>query len=96
MVVCQECQDEMSTVDTCTFPYLQFSNGKTYKRNTSYFDDNERCHDCGIENKNGMIHHFGCDMERCPRCKGQLISCNCLATNDHEGQELIPLETKNG
>jgi ATP-dependent protease ClpP protease subunit len=33
------------------------------------------CHDCGIA-KNG-IHHFGCDVERCPRCAGQLISCDC-------------------
>ena len=36
---------------------------------------NERCHDCGIENKHGHFHHFGCDMERCPKCDGQLLSC---------------------
>lgn len=33
------------------------------------------CHDCGI--KEGNIHHFGCDMEGCPFCGGQLISCGC-------------------
>lgn len=33
------------------------------------------CHDCGI--KEGQIHKEGCDMERCPFCGGQLISCSC-------------------
>jgi len=51
--------------------------GKWYKRNTSYFDVNKNCHDCGIENKRGNIHHIGCDMEKCPKCKGQLLSCGC-------------------
>jgi len=31
------------------------------------------CHDCGA--KAGELHSLGCDMERCPICKGQLISC---------------------
>lgn len=33
------------------------------------------CHDCGC--KEGEFHTPGCDMERCPFCGGQLISCNC-------------------
>lgn len=35
----------------------------------------ESCHDCGAKPQH--FHHEGCDMERCPRCKGQLISCGC-------------------
>src|SRR5678815_2525340 len=34
------------------------------------------CHDCGA--KPGELHSPGCDTERCPRCGGQLISCDCI------------------
>lgn len=33
------------------------------------------CHDCGAVE--GQYHQFGCDMESCPFCLNQLISCNC-------------------
>ena len=35
----------------------------------------ERCHDCGV--RPGGFHHQGCDVERCPRCAGQLFCCDC-------------------
>jgi len=34
-----------------------------------------RCHDCNA--KEGQYHELGCDMETCPFCGGQLISCDC-------------------
>lgn len=34
------------------------------------------CHDCNTPP--GGFHHPGCDMESCPNCYGQLISCNCI------------------
>jgi hypothetical protein len=34
------------------------------------------CHDCGT--KEGQLHVLGCDMERCPFCGNQLISCRCV------------------
>lgn len=34
-----------------------------------------KCHDCGIQE--GQIHEYGCDMEYCPFCGNQLISCFC-------------------
>ncbi len=35
----------------------------------------EHCHDCyAVE---GEIHEWGCDMEWCPFCGGQILSCSC-------------------
>ena len=76
MVKCEDCGQEMmdENTRTCVFLYINIE-GKWYRRDTEYHDVNERCHDCNIVN--GQVHHFGCDMERCPKCGGQLISCDC-------------------
>jgi len=77
MSKCKDCKKPMN-VSSCSKRNSQIViDDKVYKRNTTYFDVNKRCHDCNIVNKKGNIHHFGCDMERCPKCKGQLISCGC-------------------
>ena len=64
----------MTVANSCSKKVL-FIGGQGYKRNVKYHDINERCHDCGIIN--GNIHHFGCDMERCPKCEEQIIGCEC-------------------
>ena len=33
------------------------------------------CHDCNCPP--GSFHHARCDVERCPRCGGQVIYCEC-------------------
>jgi ferredoxin len=40
--------------------------------------ERQTCHDCNC--KEGEIHMPGCDMEVCPFCGGQLISCDCCYT----------------
>lgn len=47
-----------------------------------YREDDHRCHDCNV--KLGGFHHPNCDMEVCPKCKGQLISCGCLDEEDEQ------------
>lgn len=80
MVRCTYCYKDMKSKETieCRDSRYITLKDREYERNTTYFNINERCHDCNILNKKGNLHHFGCDIERCPRCKGQLISCGCL------------------
>ena len=84
MAVCLYCNHEMTdpATTTCT-QTVEFPDGTTMAAVPYAPDeiirtlpDGGRCHDCGIAP--GGLHHPGCDMEQCPRCKGQLISCGCL------------------
>lgn len=38
-------------------------------------DENTTCGDCGC--KVGEQHFMGCDIERCPKCAMQMITCDC-------------------
>lgn len=38
------------------------------------------CHDCGV--KRGQLHLVGCDVEECPICGEQLLSCTVEGKHD--------------
>jgi hypothetical protein len=88
MAKCQDCGKEMLDHLSCDFTKLsQSKSGKKYDRikygqghELDYIapatdPDYQYCHDCGVEN--GGYHHFGCDMEECPKCHQQLLGCEC-------------------
>lgn len=81
MAICKRCNREMSgdtPADTCLVnTVIEYPNGDKLQALTYHFDEgNGRCHDCNI--KHGGFHHLNCDVERCPKCGGQLISCGCF------------------
>lgn len=44
------------------------------------------CHDCEV--MIGGYHHPGCDMERCPKCGGQFMVCDC-EVDDEVTREMV-------
>jgi len=71
----------MNTADGCT---LILYNGR--RSRLPYGHPRERrpavgrCRDCGC--LPGHLHHYRCDVERCPFCYGQAISCDCGPETD--------------
>lgn len=46
--------------------------------------DRQPCHDCAVVR--GQYHVVGCDVERCPSCGGQVISCDCAYEAEDTGK----------
>lgn len=84
MATCRYCKQEMLGADSCTDnETVMFPDG-TKLPTIKWEPDEEgrRCDDCNVAP--GGFHHPGCDIERCPKCGGQIISCGCLDDEDDE------------
>ena len=87
MATCSDCKQEMTTAVGCLpvgDTYSDFADGIARAR-IPYDTDGlhgRNCHDCRVQP--GQLHHPGCDVERCPRCMGQAISCECTSTGERD------------
>lgn len=97
MAKCMCCGREMRTANGCAgttfvvkgkkYPRIKVGDDKDYAMTWNKAGNNKseyRCGDCGA--KWGYYHHPGCDLEVCPICGGQAISCGCL------DEALIPMK----
>ena len=82
MAICKLCKREMKTAHGCVC-HNYVHDGKAVaaiKYGSEDYDfpvsKNSVCHDCNA--RPGEYHHIGCDMEQCPVCGGQLLSCECF------------------
>ena len=76
---CSICGQDMKEATGCTYDKIMHK-GLIYNRSTYHFDEPDgKCNDCGAHH--GKFHHPGCDVERCPICGGQLISCSCFPSD---------------
>lgn len=79
MAICLDCDREMLTAPSCVVSTLHLT-GASFPL-TPYGGDGTsapgggRCGDCGVEP--GGFHHLGCDLQQCPRCQRQLLTCGC-------------------
>ncbi len=87
--LCLECKCGMKESDGCRLFGIPMKDGTTgepikhgEETRSDWGRDGQRCHDCGA--KPGFYHHPGCDVEECPGCGGQLIGCECLASDEDE------------
>ena len=79
MAICRYCGQEMHEAASCVGTHVTLRDGR-YERvpwgnETKPWDHGPRCGDCDV--LPGGIHHMNCDIEECPRCHGQLLTCEC-------------------
>jgi hypothetical protein len=100
MAICLDCDREMLTAPSCVVSTLHLGGAPfpltPYGRDGTSAPDGGRCGDCGVEP--GGFHHLGCDLQRCPRCQRQLLSCGCPfdELGGAADDELEPLDAVTG
>jgi hypothetical protein len=82
--VCTWCLDDMTTAASCVVDALH-RNGRRFDmiafgREFGHRESDTRCRDCGVAR--GGWHHLGCDLQRCPACGQQMMSCGCRFDED--------------
>ena len=86
MEICLRCKKEMAnaSVTTCEenisveYPDGEVLEPVIYNPKDLHLPNWYRCPDCNIVP--GGKHHANCDQEICPKCGGQILSCDCFDT----------------
>jgi hypothetical protein len=84
MATCPSCELDMATAPGCTNPEPHTTR-YSYDADVDWYRADAalrpaRCRDCGVIK--GAVHHPGCCVAGCTRCKGQKLMCEC---DDHPG-----------
>ncbi len=83
MAICSWCDREMTTAESCSVEVLHDS-GRPVPMvrwgKERGWTARGRCDDCGV--MPGRFHHLGCDVQSCPRCGGQMLTCGCRFDED--------------
>jgi len=53
-----------------------------------WHSDTIPCHDCAAIK--GQLHIPGCDVEECPNCHEQALSCDCDLGDSCSGPKIVP------
>jgi hypothetical protein len=90
VAICQDCEQEMLEATSCTVDALILG-GRRYLRDRARGAcwPTQHCPDCGVAEQG--LHHLGCDLEDCPACRRQLISCGCAWT-DEDTEDVVAVE----
>lgn len=83
MANCLYCYDEMLASGGCTAVLHRHGAPvarRPYGTEPGWGRPTRRCGDCGV--LPGSLHHPGCDVEMCPMCWRQAISCGCRFDED--------------
>lgn len=83
MAICRVCGNEVSIPSSCIKQTFSFQGDPVIYKSVAYGSEDEdwgarsgkNCHDCNCPP--GAFHHLNCGVERCPRCGGQAIFCEC-------------------
>ena len=89
MAICEYCGLDMDTARSCVVAALHV-NGEEFRlarhgrararRAAARTGGGAPCGDCGVAASG--LHHLGCDLQDCPRCGRQLLSCGCRFDED--------------
>lgn len=97
MAVCQWCEQEMTVGVSCTVEALHRAGERIEMRpwgSERGWSARARCGDCGTPP--GGFHHLGCDIQECPVCRGQMMSCGCRFDEDGPDPEADPDDDDDG